>query len=237
MGASLYVILNDIRQMDDKIKVLNKKKSEKPALLSESRKKLSELETKNKSKAIQLDTELKKYKHIEGVVVTERDKLEKAEMKLNAVKNSKEYQAALKELNQFKKTVSNLDEQKAAAQVVVDTVQKEFNTLDEELKKAAKEFETVMVSVKDEIVGLDSQLSDITESREKMVEQMPVEIKVIYRKAYTNKGGVGVAVMNENRCGACNMSLPMQLCNEILKGDKVHHCPSCQRLIIYISKE
>lgn len=237
MSASLYSILNDIRAIDDKIKELNKKKSGKPALLIGSRKKLSDLENKSKTKGLELESETKKQKHLEDIIVGEKDKLQKAEEKMNLVKNSKEYQAAQKEVSQFKKTVSNLDEQRAAKQTVIDALQKEFEIVDAELKNLTREYEAVMVNVKDDLINLDTEIMDLTESRNKIVETLPQDIKTIYRKAYTNKGGVGVAVVNETRCGACNMSLPMQLCNDILKGDKVYHCPSCQRLIIYINNK
>jgi len=237
MSVSLYNVLNDIRLIDDKIKELNKKKNTKPTLLMESRKKLTELESKSKTKGAELESEMKKYKHLEGVVTEEKDKLQKAEVKLNVVKNSKEYQAILKELSQLKKTVSSIEEQRAAKQTATETLQKEFDAISAELKNIARDYEAVMVNVKDDLLNIESQITDLADSKNKIVETIPADVKTIYVKAHANKGGVGVAVVNANRCGACNMSLPMQLCNEILKGDQVYHCPSCQRLIIYISKE
>jgi predicted nucleic acid-binding Zn-ribbon protein len=95
----------------------------------------------------------------------------------------------------------------------------------------------VLVDIKDDINFIERELIDAKDHKNKILKDLPEEIKYRYIKVYENKGGIGVSMVLDSKCSVCNLSLPRQLCNDILKGDKIHHCPSCQRVIIYINKE
>ena len=94
-----------------------------------------------------------------------------------------------------------------------------------------------MVQVKDELNSIESELSDLVDTKQKFIKNIPENLKVLYEKLYKNKNGIAISMVKDNQCSVCNLSLPRQLCNEIMKGDKVHHCPSCQRLIICVNKD
>lgn len=237
MTTNIYDILYNLKQIDEQIKELTQRKLKKPSLLLNTRQKLTESEAKLKVKSEQLETENKKKNQLTDILTDEKEKLKKSEAKLSVVTNSKEYQAALKEVNQLKKAISNLQEQELVRLQSLEVLEKEFEEVETVFKKISKEHETVLVEIKDDINLIERELQDIKEQKNKALKELPEDIKIRYIKVYENKNGVGIATVHENRCSVCNLSLPRQLCNEILKGDKTHHCPSCQRLIIYINKE
>jgi len=237
MEPVLYNILHDIKKIDEKIRDLNKKKQGSPNKLLDQRKKLAETEHKFKAKSTEFGVEDKKNKHLHGIVTDEKDKLTKAEQKLSMVKNTKEYQAALKEVSQLKKTVVNLDEQLNASNVEIEKRTQELSAIKTELETSSKEYENSMVHVKDELNYIERELNDLVDSKQRFITDLPETIRTLYTKLYTNKNGIAVSIIKDSQCSVCNLSLPRQLCNEIMKGDKVHHCPSCQRLIICVNKD
>jgi len=234
---NIYDVLYDLKRIDEQIRELTQRKLKKPGLLLATRQKLTESELKLKAKSEQLETENKKKLQFSDIIRDETEKLQKAEVKLNAVKNSKEYQAALKEAAQIKKTIASLVEQEKVKIDAVSAIEKEFDAIESEFKKISKEHESVLVEIKDDINLIERELSDAKEHKGKILKALPDDLKGRYIKVYENKGGIGISMVSENRCSVCNLSLPRQLCNDILKGDRVHHCPSCQRVIIYINKE
>jgi len=236
-SSSLYNILNEIKEIDEKIRDLNKKKQIAPARLLIERKRLAEAENRFKTKSIEFEVEDKKYKHLTGIITEEKDKLTKAEQKMAMVKNSKEYQAALKEINQLKKTVTNLDEQLHSRDGEVEKLTKDVQSIKAESEAASKSYETCMVQVKDELNAIENELNDLADIKQRSVKNLPENLKTLYDKIYNNKNGIAISILKENQCSVCNLSLPRQMCNEILRGDKVHHCPSCQRLIICVNKD
>ena len=171
------------------------------------------------------------------MLTEETAKFTRAEEKLLSVKNSKEYQAALKEVSQLKKAVASLGEQHKASQADADKFVMELQEINKTFKEAVKNHESILVQMKDNSNMVESELVDIKEAKEKILCEMPEDIKKRYLKAHESKNGIGVSVINSERCSACNMSLPKQFCNQVVKADHVYHCPSCQRLIIYINKE
>ncbi|MCX6111742.1 MAG: C4-type zinc ribbon domain-containing protein [Proteobacteria bacterium] len=237
MNISIYDVLYDLKVIDEQIRELTKRKLKKPNLLFETRQKLTEVEAKLKIKSEQLETENKKKKQLTDIIADETEKLQKAEIKLNSVKNSKEYQAALKEVSQIKKTVTNLQEQEKARLEALSSIEKEFEQIESEFKNMSRGHESVLVGIKDDINIIDRELNDAKEHKAKILRDIPEELKARYVKVYENKGGIGISMVRDNKCSVCNLSLPRQLCNDILKGEKIHHCPSCQRVIIYINKE
>ncbi len=237
MTVLLYDMLNKLRQVDEKIKELSNKKNTPPKGLKESQEKLKSSESKLRSKSIEAEAASRKSKHVHDVFNEESSKLLRAEEKLSQVKNSKEYQAALKEVNQLKKTVLNLNEQYQTANTETEKMMAVMKEHEKELKEAIKNYELILVQIKDNTNLIDAELTDITETKNRILSEIPDDIKKRYLRVYEIKNGIGVAVINGERCGACNMSLPKQFCNQVVKADQVYHCPSCQRLIIYINKE
>ncbi|MEI6092552.1 MAG: C4-type zinc ribbon domain-containing protein [bacterium] len=237
MDINIYDVLYDLKLIDEQIRDLTQRKLKKPNLLLETRQKLTESENKLKIKTEQLETENKKKNQLSDIINDETEKLKKSEIKLNSVTNSKEYQAISKEMSQIKKTIAGLQEQEKTRTESLSSIEKEFELIESEFKKISKGHESVLVSIKDDINLIERELIDAKEHKYKILKNLPEELKNRYIKVYESKGGIGIAVINENRCSVCNLSLPRQFCNDILKGDKIHHCPSCQRVIIYINKE
>jgi len=232
-----YDILYRIKLIDEKIRDLYVKKNANPNNLNEVSKKLKEAELKLKYKSTEAEAASRKNKHIFDVLSEESSKHARAEEKLLAVKNSKEYQAALKEVSQLKKAVASLGEQHKVSQAEADKLVVELQEINNSVKEAVKKYESVLVQIKDNSNMVESELADIKEVKEKILCEMPEDIKKRYLKAHESKNGTGVSIINNERCSACNMSLPKQFCNQVVKADLVYHCPSCQRLIIYINKE
>lgn len=237
MSVLLYEVLSRVKVIDEKIKDLSIKKNSNPKNLTDASKKLKDVELKLKSKSVETEAASRKNKHIADVFNEESAKLKRAEEKLLAVKNSKEYQAALKEVSQLKKAVLSLSEQHQVSQTGSDKLVSELQEIEKIFKEAVKTYETVLVSIKDNSNMVDSELLDAEDLKKKILSEMPEDVKKRYLKAYESKNGLGVAIINSERCSACNMSLPKQFCNQVVKADHVYHCPSCQRLIIYINKE
>ena len=237
MSVVLYEVLYKVKLIDEKIRDLSVRKNSNPKDLTGISKKLKEAEQKLKTKSSEAEAASRKNKHICDVLGEETAKLKRAEEKLAAVKNSKEYQAALKEVNQLKKAVTSLSEQQQASQAEADKFVSGLLEVENEFKVAVKDYEAVIIQTKDMLNIIESELIDIKDAKDRVVNELPEELKKRYLKAYESKNGAGVSVIRADRCSACNMSLPRQFCNQVLKADHVYHCPSCQRLIIYINKE
>jgi hypothetical protein len=57
-----------------------------------------------------------------------------------------------------------------------------------------------------------------------------------YEQIRSRMRGKAVVEVRKGICQGCQVSLPPQLYNELFKGDVLHVCPSCQR-ILFVDRE
>jgi len=58
-----------------------------------------------------------------------------------------------------------------------------------------------------------------------------------YELIFSRRGGTAVVEVNAGICQGCFMNIPPQLWNEIIRNEKLHLCPSCQRIVFVKSTE
>jgi hypothetical protein len=55
-----------------------------------------------------------------------------------------------------------------------------------------------------------------------------------YEFILSRRGGMAVVAVRDGTCQGCHMHVPPQLFNQILKGEEVFACPSCNRLLFVL---
>ena len=71
--------------------------------------------------------------------------------------------------------------------------------------------------------------------RPALVSQIPDDILKKYNTIRTRFVNA-LVVVRRGSCAGCNMNIPPQLYNEMLKTTVLRYCPNCQRLI-YVERE
>lgn len=89
-----------------------------------------------------------------------------------------------------------------------------------------------------EVQKIDLQSHPSKEDRGTAVELKATFISQIsptlmrqYERIRIARGGIGLSSPSGSRCSACNMTIPFQLYNEIMKQTSLYPCPSCLRLL------
>ena len=79
---------------------------------------------------------------------------------------------------------------------------------------------------------LKQEIFDLERTREKLVATLPEDMAQNYRKALTNKAGIGAAHLMGNRCSGCFATLSEGQLAKLLEGPAVGDCPNCNRMIV-----
>jgi predicted nucleic acid-binding Zn-ribbon protein len=69
--------------------------------------------------------------------------------------------------------------------------------------------------------------------RAEYASQIPPNVLKRYDQIRAKRAGVALAAVGGGRCLACNMGLPPQLYNTVIRGETIEICPSCNRIIYY----
>ena len=169
---------------------------------------------------------------LEVALQAEQDNIKRSETNMKEIRTNKEFQAVGREISAARKQVFDIEEQilqKTAQleelQAVIEARSAELAGLEEHAANACKEHQNA-------INGLQDTFDTAVSSRETIVKELPNSVLRRYLQLRDQRRGQALAVARDGSCMGCNMNLPPQLYNTLFKGDELHYCPHCQRILI-----
>jgi len=223
--------LEHLQELDLKIDSFKRDKNSLPTnlkVIDDSLQKLRVALGGKKEKAIEIE---KVSRQTQAALDLNRDRLTRANSKMEAVQNSQEFQAATKEIDQLKKLNGTLEEQGKKAETELSSYQKDMAVIEEDLNK----LQTQRNDQETVLLGQDSQfktdIDSLMAERSKYSCNVEPRILAQYDRVRSARGGLGIVPTVGGRCKGCNMMVPPQLYNEVQRGSTLHSCPSCHRLL------
>lgn len=179
--------------------------------------------------------ELEKLKRSkEGEVEISGSRLKEFQGKLSQIKTNKEYQAALKEIAETKKSDKVIEDQILEIMTQLEGLKGETKAIEEAYQGAVVVFDKKKQDLTVEAERLRGEIDDVVVEREKVAAQIDAAIMVQYQRI-RKAGREAVSQVAGGICQGCHMRIPPQLYIEIQKLKVIHICPTCQR-ILYLAE-
>jgi predicted nucleic acid-binding Zn-ribbon protein len=80
---------------------------------------------------------------------------------------------------------------------------------------------------------IERQKAKVVLKRNVMAKDVKISALRKYDMLRTRRNGKAVVGVVNGICQGCFMSIPPQHFNDILKGDRVLNCPTCQRILFH----
>jgi predicted nucleic acid-binding Zn-ribbon protein len=173
----------------------------------------------------------RRRKEIEEEVEVENIRLGKSQQKLSAVKTNREYQALLKEMDEIKKANKAREDEVIVTMEEADAIGTNVTAKTEELDRTRKELEAEKKHLARVESELDMQIEALSRDRKTIAKDVRKDLLTRYNFLREKRAGVALAVVIDSVCSGCHMNIPPQLYNELLRDERTHWCPMCQRLI------
>lgn len=206
----------------------------KQGLLGELQTKESEIEAKKREvdalTAVLAEKE-KQRREKERILQDEGKKVMDKRMRMNRIKNIKELQALQREIEQMKQGNSELEEGLIQILVEIDGIKANIKAKEDEMAQIQNEWQQKRQEMQSQISGIDRAVSEAATRRQIIAAQVAGDLISRYELIFSRRGGTAVVEVAGGICQGCYMNIPPQLWNEIIKSDKVHLCPSCQRIL------
>jgi predicted nucleic acid-binding Zn-ribbon protein len=154
-------------------------------------------------------------------------------MRMNRIKNIKELQALQREIDLMRQANGELEEELIKIMQQMDGIKAQMQTKEAEMAALREESEKQQQALGDQITGIDRAVTEAASRRQSIAAQITGDLISRYELIFSRRGGTAVVEVSGGICQGCYMNIPPQLSNEIVRSDKVHLCPSCQR-IVYI---
>ena len=204
------------KQLPAKLDPLRRDLTKLQGMLDGERAKLAETETWRKNQQDSIDRE--------------RDAMKQAQSKLQASKNSKEWGAATREVENKRKSIGDRE---VELKKVLETTQQSNTQLaarDADVQKLRDELTSSEAAMSDQVAALAKELADAKAAR----DTARASVDKQWLKTYDSlaaKRGYAVAPVIKGVCQGCHMALPPQLNNILARMESIEMCPRCGRLV------
>jgi hypothetical protein len=195
-------------------------------------KNLQEDYSSKKSQAEKIESEKKKL-HLE--MQAEGTHLEEKEKRLNTIKTQKEYQAVVREITMAKTSNRERQDRLTQLEADLDASAQVLAPLEENLNSLKGRLEQEKADIQGTLEKLETQISSLEAQLHEQLQALPDDIRQKYQRIGKSVQPPAAAA-NSGTCHGCFMHLPPQLFIEIQRGQEVHSCPNCHRLL-YLESE
>lgn len=197
----------------------------------------------------EMNSKLRELKDNVAIQFSEKEKrleiLSKGEEKLkgitgkqSAIKNKDEYNAILREIDNIKRFNKELEEEISEINKEISIKNGEISLIEESYVTKTAENEAKTATNKEIMETLEKEIDALDEKREVFANTIRPVVRRKYERIFeSSRDGTAVVTADNYICKGCNMTLPPQLYNNVLKSAKIEMCPNCQRILLPPHKE
>jgi len=185
-----------------------------------------------KLEASQLTESQRYYSEQKNQLQTDESSATGAKHKLSLAKNSKEYVAAQREMEQTRDSVQTREEEIAK---LIEAVQVKEKLLEEraaELEVLRKSIDKDAEVARKKMAEIEGKIAEIKVGRDKVATGVRPDVLKRYGTIRMRRG-LAITTVRNGTCQGCNMNLPPQLFNVLQRGNSIETCPYCHRIVYW----
>ena len=169
----------------------------------------------------------------EGELADFRERLKKYQTQLRSVQSSREYSAALNEIDGVEKSIRaaedrilELEEEIETSQTDLDTREKNLPSETEEHEEKLKDWRAEQRTINDELVSAKDEIAQLEAG-------IPPRDRAEFHRLIDKKHGVAVALAVGGSCSACHVKIRPAAMQILKQGREIVYCDSCKRILYY----
>lgn len=234
---SLYI--NQIEQLivlqklDGEIIDLEDLINEAPKKISALEEKLTKQKNQQKELSEKIDILIEQEKKLNQEIEEDNTRIKKSKNKLMMTRNSKEYHAMMREMDNLEKTNRMREEEKVALEEDLANQQDYLDSLNEEIERIQEEYQELQQNMEIELGRSREKLEELKSSREEARQKISKPILSRYEFIRSRLNNPVIVPVEGGVCKGCNINIPPQTFIELQKGEQILSCPNCQRLIYW----
>jgi predicted nucleic acid-binding Zn-ribbon protein len=222
-----------LQDCDIRMRAIQIKEEEGPRKIQRLKEKLEVVEGQLAEEENRLEEFSRERRQAEQEIEDIENRLKKANVKLSNIKSNKEYQAALKEIEDLNKEKSVFEDKVINIMEQVEALQTNYASSRKNIEETRQQFELDHNELLKILKGLNKDLDKIEKKREQFSQAVDPGLLKKYDSLRTHKGGIGVSPVIKGICQTCHLGITPQEFNELLRGDKLMTCPNCTRIIYW----
>lgn len=223
-------LLKELQAVDSRAIEVRKQMAALPARLKPAQDDLAKLEALVAKAKTDLASTEKWKGDQEEFIRREEDAVRQARAKLQQSRNTRDYGAANREVENKRRSVSEREDEVVRIMQALEASRGNLANSEAELVKLREQLAAEEVEVKEKVAALAVEVEKFDAERKQIAAQLPAELLKRYDTVQKRRG-VAIAPVVSGICQGCHMSLPPQLNNILARMQSLETCPNCQRLL------
>jgi predicted nucleic acid-binding Zn-ribbon protein len=224
------VFLLELQTCDGKVRELDAAAKQLPAKLDPLRRDLAKLQGMLDAERAKLTETETWRKSQQELLDREREAMKNAQNKMQAVKNTKEFSAASREVENKRKSIQDREGELKKVSEATGAQQTQLSARDADVQKLRDELAAGEAGMADQVNALTAQLAEAKTARDAARGKVEKKWLSVY-DSLAAKRGYAVAPVIKGTCQGCHMALPPQLNNILARMESIEMCPRCGRLV------
>jgi predicted nucleic acid-binding Zn-ribbon protein len=162
-----------------------------------------------------------------------QEKIEKLKAKSTEIKTNKEYEAHLKEIQNFEDSKSHIEDNILLVMEKLDSLSKDLKHEELKLRKVEEDFKYEEEKLGKERDELYADMEKHKTERKELIAGIDNDIYEEYMRKIKSTGGIAVVQTRDEVCMGCHTNIPPQLFNDIKNGREIFTCYHCNRFLFY----
>jgi uncharacterized protein len=162
-----------------------------------------------------------------------QERLRLAQQKLMHVNNQREYSAVLNEIDSYKSGLTGTEDRILDCESQIESLAGAAAEADERIAEERRKLEESKSVLNGERDTCSERLLSLNSQRDELGSHLPVDVLRRFDSIFRARGGIAMARVEKESCGACHVRLRPQIINLARRGDQMVTCDSCRR-ILYI---
>lgn len=177
------------------------------------------------------DTARRKH---ESDIKDQQQKISKYRDQSLSVKTNQEYKALLTEIEHAEREIAKLEDKILEIMVAADARKETLKQAEAALKADTAENEKEKEHARRQTAEDESELAGLGEQRKQLRSGIGEDTLRHYDRVLKLRGSALAPVHDNQMCGVCRVILRPQVYQDIMKGEEILHCDSCQRLLYFV---
>jgi uncharacterized protein len=224
--------LEELQSHDAKIQELESSLRAIPMKLAATQNDLARVEGLLSSERQALGETERYYSEQKGLMTDDEVQVAGAKHKLSQAKNSKEYMAAQREIEQRREALVAREGEITKLNEAVDAKKKLLADRAGDVEALKASISKDSDAAKSRMAEIEGKIAELRAERDKLAAEVRPDVLKRYSNIRMRRGLAVVSVRN-GTCQGCNMNIPPQLYNVLQRGLSIETCPSCHRIIYW----
>jgi predicted nucleic acid-binding Zn-ribbon protein len=231
------LLLIKLQECDSQLVKLSAKKKKLPGNIDKLDKEFSSFKEGIDKNKIKYDELKSRHTENENKIKKLNEGMVKTKTRLLEVKNNKEYQAMLKEIEIAESSRGDIETEIISILEALDKLSGLVKKDEETLKHSKNKYEQEKKIIEDDLNTIDADVLNWEKKRIDLQKNVSDDLLARYERIRNRNKGVGVISVWKAVCNGCHMNIPPQLYNELQRSNELLSCPNCNRIMYFQDME